>query len=89
MFILNYLLGFIFATLYGSLFHLWRNGGFSRLLFYLALSWIGFWIGHWIGISFDLAFGKIGTLQLASATFGSALCLFIGHWLSLVQLPGK
>lgn len=89
MFFANYLLGFILSTLYGSLFHLWRGGGVGRLIFYIALSWIGFWIGHWLGLSFDLTVGKIGALQFLTATIGSVLCLLIGHWLSLVQIQTK
>ncbi|MCS6907899.1 MAG: hypothetical protein RML93_08460 [Anaerolineales bacterium] len=85
MFLQNYLLGLILSTLYGSLFHLWRGGNLARLLFYWALSGIGFWIGHWAGNALDLSFGKVGPLQVASATLVSILCLFIGHWLSLVR----
>ncbi len=86
MFFPSYLLGFILSTLYGSLFHLWRGGGFGRLVFYIALSWIGFWIGHWAGESFDLTLGKVGSLQLASATVGAILCLLFGYWLSLIRI---
>jgi hypothetical protein len=85
----SYLMGLILSTLYGSLFHLWRGGGLARLIFYIALSWIGFWVGHWAGTSFNLTFGKIGTLQVGSATFGSVGSLFIGYWLSLIRIPSR
>ncbi|GAB4473337.1 MAG: hypothetical protein Kow0088_08560 [Anaerolineales bacterium] len=86
MFSLNYLLGFLISTLYGSLFHLWRGGGLGRLIFYIGLSWVGFWIGHWVGTSLQLTFGKLGALQFGSATLGAILCLFIGYWLSLIRI---
>ncbi|RCK76017.1 MAG: hypothetical protein ANABAC_0168 [Anaerolineae bacterium] len=86
MFFTSYLLGFILSTLYGSLFHLWRGGGLGRLIFYISLSWVGFWVGHWAGMSFNLTFGKIGTLQIGTATFGAVGCLFIGYWLSLIRI---
>lgn len=87
MSIVSYLFGFILSTLYGSLFHLWRGGGLGRLLFYITLSWVGFWVGHWAGKSFNLTFGKIGVIQVGSATFGAVACLFIGYWLSLIRIP--
>jgi hypothetical protein len=86
MFLAIYLLGFVLSTLYGSLFHLWRGGGLGKLIFFVSLSWVGFWIGHWAGISFNLTFGKIGPLQVASATFGAVVCLFMGYWLSLIRI---
>lgn len=86
MFPLSYFIGFIFSTLYASLFHLWKGGGLGRFIFYLGLSWVGFWIGHWVGVSVHLAFGKLGTLQFASATLGAILCLVLGYWLSLIRI---
>jgi hypothetical protein len=47
--------GFILASLYGSLFHLWKNGGLGRLVLYLLLSWIGFWVGQLIARQLGLA----------------------------------
>ncbi len=78
--------GFILASLYGALFHLWKNGGLGRLILYLVLSWIGFWAGQILARQLGWNFGNIGTLQVGFATLGSILLLLIGHWLSLVQV---
>ncbi len=79
------LLGFLLATLYGALFHLWRDGGAGRLLLYLFLSWLGFWIGDLMAGFVPWAVWPIGALDAGAATLGSALFLSVGHWLSLVR----
>jgi hypothetical protein len=82
-------LGFIFSTLIGALFHLWRGGGPGRLLFYLSLSWSGFWIGQWIASNFGWTFDKFGSIHIGAAIVGSLLFLLVGYWLSLVQVEKK
>jgi uncharacterized membrane protein YeaQ/YmgE (transglycosylase-associated protein family) len=83
------LVGVLVSTLYGTLFHFWRGGSLSRLVFYIILSWIGFWLGHWTGVSLHNTIGKLGTLQLVSATAGAFLCLIIGYWLSLIRIETR
>ena len=80
------LFGFLLASLYGALFHLWKNGGLGRLVLYVILSWIGFWVGQILAQTFGWSFGGVGPLQVGFATLGSVLLLLIGHWLSLVQV---
>ena len=80
------LIGILFSTLFGALFHLWRGGGAGRLLLYLVLAWIGFWAGHLIAVYFDWQFTNLGPLHLGSATLGCLIALGIGYWLSLVDL---
>jgi hypothetical protein len=82
-------LGFILSTLIGALFHLWRGGGPGRLLFYLCLSWAGFGIGQWIASNFDWSFDKFGSIHIGAGSIGSLLFLFVGNWLSLVQVEKK
>jgi hypothetical protein len=77
--------GLVLSTLYGALFHLWRDGGFGRLVLYILLSWIGFWAGHLLGGLLGLGLGVLGPLNLGMATLGSLAALFVGHWLSLVD----
>lgn len=77
----NILFGLVIATLIGTLFHLWRNGGFGRLLFYILASWFGFWVGQVIGGLIGLDFLSIGTLRLGTAIPVSIVVLLIGHWL--------
>jgi hypothetical protein len=76
-------LGIVFSTLYGALFHLVRGGSLLRLFLYIFLSWIGFWLGHWVGEEAGWIFLSIGTLRLGMATIGSLLVIALGYWLSL------
>ena len=41
----SFLFGLVFAVLLGALFHLWKDGGFWKLLLYLALSVVGAVVG--------------------------------------------
>jgi hypothetical protein len=80
------LFGFLLSSLYGALFHLWRDGGLGRLLLYLILSWAGFWIGQIAAAQFGWAFGSVGALHVGMATLTALIFLLIGNWLSLVQV---
>ena len=80
------LFGFLISTLYGALFHLIRGGGAGRLLLYLVLGWLGFWTGQYLASLLSWGFVTIGTLHLGTATAFSALFLFAGYWLSLVEM---
>jgi uncharacterized membrane protein YeaQ/YmgE (transglycosylase-associated protein family) len=83
------LLGLILSTLYGALFHLWRGGNAGRLLLYILLAWIGFWVGQFIGNSLNLTFDTLGQLHIVASTLCSFILLFVGYWLSLVQVEKK
>ena len=84
------LYGILFSTMYGAAFHLWKGGKFSRLLFYILISWAGFWIGQIVGSLLGWTFLSIGPLHLGMATLGSVIFLFVGHWLSLIKpLPSE
>jgi len=83
------LLGFIISTLLGLGFHIWKGGGAGRLLLYLLMSWIGFGIGHYIAEQLNWNFASIGPLHIGLASMGSLMCLFFGHWLSLVEPEKK
>jgi len=84
-----FFLGLVLSTLYGALFHLWRGGNAGRLLLYLIVAWIGFWIGQLIGNMLNISFDTLGQLHVVSATLGSIVFLFVGYWLSLVQVEKK
>jgi hypothetical protein len=77
--------GFLISTFLGAVFHLWKDGGFGRLLLYLILAWIGFWAGHIIGNNLGWTFGSIGPLRLGMALIVGGLTLYLGHWLSLIK----
>ena len=83
------ILGLILSTLYGALFHLWRGGNSGRLLLYIILAWIGFWVGQFIGNMLNLSFDTLGQLHIVASTLCSLILLFVGYWLSLVQVEKK
>lgn len=84
-----FIFGLLIASLYGAAFHLWRGGGLGRLLLYLVLSWIGFWAGHFVAERFGWTFGSVGPLHIGLATIFSLIFLFIGYWLSKVEVQKK
>jgi hypothetical protein len=80
-----FLFGFLISTLLGAIFHLWKDGGFGRLLLYLILAWVGFWAGHLIANSLGWTFISIGPLHLGMALLVAAFTLYAGNWLSLIN----
>jgi len=76
---------FFLASIFGSLMHIWRNGGLFRLVLYLVLSWIGFFAGHIIAQVFSINFLNLGTIHLGMGILGSLFLLGLGYWLSLVD----
>ena len=79
-------LGIILSSLYGAAFHLFRDGGLARFLYYLVLAWIGFWTGQFISDFLGISLLRVGQLNLVIATIVCWLFLGIGHWLSLVEI---
>ena len=67
----NFVFGMVIATLLGVLFHLWRDGGLGKLLFYILVSWFGFAVGQVVGGWMNVQFLSIGALHLATAVPGS------------------
>jgi hypothetical protein len=81
--------GIILSSIYGTAFHFWKGGGLSKLALYILLSWLGFWIGHGIGSAIGWTFAAAGPINTGLATFGSAVFLFVGEWLSRVEISTK
>ncbi len=79
------LFGFLVSTFMGAAFHLWKDGGFGRLLLYIILAWAGFWSGHFIANSLGWTFGSIGPLRFGLGICVALLTLLVGYWLSLVN----
>jgi hypothetical protein len=77
--------GVLVSTLMGAVFHLWKNGGFGRLILYLILAWGGFWAGHLLANTQGWTFGSIGPLRLGAAVVLGAITLYVGYWLSLIN----
>lgn len=84
-----YLLGLLYALLIGSLFHVWRDGGLGRLVFYQLLSVAGAVAGQWLGSWQNWYIFAVGQLDLGLVTIGSLVFLGVGYWLSLVDIRGS
>ena len=81
--------GIVLSTVYGTAFHFWKGGSLNRLLLYVVLSWLGFWIGHSVGSAIGWSFAAAGPIDTGMATLGSAVFLFVGEWLSRVEITKK
>jgi len=81
--------GLVLSSLYGAAFHLWKGGGLKKLLLFLILAWVGFWAGHLLAARLGWTFLALGPLNTGMATLGSALVLFVGNWLSQVEVQRK
>jgi hypothetical protein len=81
--------GLVLASLYGSVFHLWRGGKIGRLLLYILFSEAGFWAGQAVGSYLGWNFATVGPLNAGMGTLGSVIFLFVGYWLSLVEVRRK
>ena len=80
-----FFLGFIIATLYGALFHLWRGGGPKRIFLYFLLAWMGFFGAHFLALWLGWVLLPIGTLNFGIATIGALIFLFAGDWLGRIE----
>lgn len=80
---------FLLAALYGAAFHFWRAEGLKKLFLYLILAELGFWGGHVLGDVLNWKFAMIGPVYAGMGTLGAALFLFVGSWLSQVEISKK
>ena len=78
--------GVLLSTAYGAAFHFWKGGSLRKMLLFLLLAWLGFWIGHTAGGLLNWTFAPLGPIHAGMATLGSALFLFVGEWLSRVEV---
>ena len=83
------LFGVVLSTAYGTAFHFWKGGSLKRLFLYIILAWLGFWGGHFAGGKFGWSFAAVGPINTGSATLGSAVFLFVGEWLSRIEVTRK
>jgi hypothetical protein len=83
------LFGILLSSVYGTAFHFWKGGSLKRLLLYVVLAWIGFWAGHILGAVLGWSFAAVGPINAGMATLVSTIFLFVGEWLSRVEItPG-
>ena len=76
-----FLYGCLIAVLMGSLFHLWKGGGFWHIVMFLLFSIAGFWLGHLAAVYFDVDLWNVGPIRFAPALLLSVVFLFIARWL--------
>lgn len=81
--------GVLLSTAYGAAFHFWKGGSLLKMLLFLVLAWAGFWLGHLAGALLGWGFAPLGPIHAGMATLGSALFLFVGEWLSRVEVSRK
>jgi hypothetical protein len=81
--------GIVLSTAYGTAFHFWKGGSLKKLLLYILLAWVGFWAGHFAGDKIGWTFAAVGPINTGAATLGAALVLFVGEWLSRVEVTRK
>ncbi len=84
-----FIFGFLIAALCGAAFHFWRAEAVKKLILYLILAELGFWTGHIAGTALGWSFGMIGLLNAGMGVLGAALFLFVGNWLSQVEISQK
>jgi hypothetical protein len=82
-------LGIVLSTIYGTAFHMLKGGKLYRIFLYVFLSWLGFWIGHFVGAKLGWTFAAVGQVNIGAATLGCALFLFVGEWLSRVEITNR
>ncbi len=80
------LFGLLLSSAYGTAFHFWKGGSLKRLLLYVLLAWLGFWAGHLLGALLGWSFAAVGPINAGMATLVSAVFLFVGEWLSRVEI---
>ncbi len=73
-------LGFLLATIYGAVFHLFVGGPARRIILYVLASWVGFTIGHFVGDLLGIELLKLGAIHLFSASLGAWIAL-ISSWI--------
>jgi hypothetical protein len=81
--------GVILSTAYGAAFHFWKGGRLAKMFLYIFLAWLGFWIGNYAGGALKWNFSSLGQINIGMATLGSAVFLFVGEWLSRVEISHK
>ncbi len=81
----SFFLGFTIASLLGTLFHLLRGGGPSRILFYFVLAWIGFFSGHFFALWLGWILLPVGVLNAGIASISALIFLFVGDWLGRLE----
>lgn len=78
-----WLLSSLIATIYGTLFHVWRGRTLRELPLYILAALLGFVLGDLAGDALGLDLFTIGPLHVLEASLGSWVALFIARWLKV------
>lgn len=70
----SFFFGLLLASACALLFHFIRGGSISRMLLFVATSWVAFFLGSALGNWLDWQFGRYGSLNL----FPAFLAAFVG-----------
>ena len=76
------LIAFVIASAFGLLYHLFRDGGFSRLILYLIVAWVGFFAGHGLGELLGWNAVRLGSLNILPAAITTCVALIVAEVLA-------
>ena len=82
-----FIFGSLTAVLLGALYHLWKGGGFWRILVYITFSLIGFWGGHLAAYFGNFRFWDVGPIRFGPSLLGAIIFLLLVRWLMEVRRP--
>ncbi len=82
-------LGIIVATLAGAAYHLVRGGDAKRMLFFMALAWIGFFAGNALAETRGWLLWRLGELDIGFSLIGSVGVMALADWLSNISVEDE
>jgi hypothetical protein len=77
------ILALLVASIYATLYNLWRNGSPRDLGFCLLAAWAGFALGQVAGMALHFDWGRIGTLHMMEGTVLAWAVLLLMNWLRM------
>ncbi len=73
------LLGFLLATIYAALFHVWGGRSLRDFLIYWLAACVGFGVGHVIGQLTRIPLLQIGQLHVLEGSLGAIFALVVAR----------
>jgi hypothetical protein len=78
------LFSLLLASVYATLFHLWKGRRLRDLLFFWLAAVVGFSSGQVAGQMLELIPRTVGQIHIIEATLVSVLFLFVARWIMQV-----
>ncbi|MCD6290758.1 MAG: hypothetical protein J7M34_09680 [Anaerolineae bacterium] len=72
-------LGMLLASIYATIFYIWRGMSLRDLPRFLIAGWLGFALGQWCGHVTHFSILQIGQLNIVEASLGAWATLFIAR----------